>query len=68
MEEYPNFKEGIGGWTSSCEVSSLLDIKLVMWLTASYALALAGGGEAYCGHTRTPHTILTIGLAKKCFI
>ena len=55
VEEYPNFKEGVGGWTSSCEVSSLLDIKLVMWLTASYALALAGGGGRHTVGTLELH-------------
>ena len=41
MERYPNLKEEAGGLIPSCEISSLLDIKLVRWSTASYALALA---------------------------
>ena len=34
-------KEGIGGSIPSCEISSLLDRKLVRWSTTSCALALA---------------------------
>jgi hypothetical protein len=41
MERYPNIKEEVGGSISRCEISSLLDGKLVRWPTASYALALA---------------------------
>ena len=41
VEIYPNLKEEVGGSILSCEISSLLDIKLAMWSTAFCALALA---------------------------
>ena len=41
VEGYPNLKEEVGGSNPGCEISSLLDGKLVRWWTASCALALA---------------------------
>jgi hypothetical protein len=40
MERYPNLKEKIDSSILGCEISSLLDQKLVKWSTASCALAL----------------------------
>jgi len=41
VEGYPNLKEEVGGSNCGCEISSLLDGKLAMWLIASCVLALA---------------------------
>jgi hypothetical protein len=41
VKRYPNLKEEVGGPIPSCEISSLLDGKLVRWSTTSCALALA---------------------------
>ena len=41
MERYPNLKEEVGGSIPDCVISSLLDIKLVRWSTASCAMVLA---------------------------
>ena len=41
VERYPNLKEEVGGAIPDCEISSLLDRKLVRWSIASCALALA---------------------------
>ena len=41
VEGYPNLKEEVGGLNPDYEISSLLDIKLARWWTASCALALA---------------------------
>jgi hypothetical protein len=41
VERYSNLKEEVGGSIPRCEISSLLDGKLVRWLTVSCALALA---------------------------
>ena len=41
MERYPNLKEEVGGLIPNCEISSLFDIKLARWSTASCALVLA---------------------------
>ena len=35
MERYPNLKEEVGSSILGCEISSLLDIKLACWSTAS---------------------------------
>jgi hypothetical protein len=40
VERYPHLKEEVGGSIPGCEISSLLDIKLVRWSTASCAMAL----------------------------
>ena len=40
MERYPNLKEEVGSLNPSCEVSSLLDGKLVRLSIASCALVL----------------------------
>ena len=37
VEGYPNLKEEVGGSNPSCEISFLLDGKLVRWSTASCA-------------------------------
>ena len=37
VEGYPNLKEEVGGSNPGCEISSLLDGKLVRWSTSSYA-------------------------------
>jgi hypothetical protein len=37
VERYPNLKEEVGGSNPGCEISSLPDIKLVRWSTASCA-------------------------------
>jgi hypothetical protein len=41
VERYPNLKEEVSGLNPSCELSSLLDGKLVRLSVASCALALA---------------------------
>ncbi len=41
VERYPNLKEKVGGSIPNYEMSSLLDVKLASWSTASSALALA---------------------------
>ena len=41
VEMYPNLKEEVGGSIPGCEISSLLDIRLARWSTASCALTLA---------------------------
>ena len=41
MARYPNLKEEFDGSIPGCEISSLLDIKLVRWSTASCALTMA---------------------------
>jgi hypothetical protein len=41
MERYPNLKKKVGGSNPSCEISSVPNGKLAMWLTTSCALALA---------------------------
>ena len=41
VERYPNLKAEVGGSNLGCEISSLLDGKLVRWSTVSCALALA---------------------------
>ena len=41
VERYPNLKEELGGSILGCEISSLLDRRIVMWSTTSRALALA---------------------------
>jgi hypothetical protein len=41
MERHSNLKEKDGGSLPSCEISSLLDINLARWSTASCTLALA---------------------------
>ena len=41
VERYSNLKEEIGGSNPGCEISSLLNGKLVLWSTVSCALALA---------------------------
>jgi hypothetical protein len=41
VEKYPNLKEEVGSSIPDYEISSLLDIKLVRWSTASCALTLA---------------------------
>jgi hypothetical protein len=40
VERYPNLKEEVGDSIPACEISSLLDKKLVRWSTAFCALAL----------------------------
>ena len=37
VEGYPNLKEEVGGSNPGCEISSLLDKKLVRWSIASCA-------------------------------
>ena len=39
VERYPNLKEEVGGSIPGCEISSLLDKKLVRWSIVSCALA-----------------------------
>ena len=41
VERYPSLKEEVGSSNPDCEISSLLDEKLVRWSTASCALTLA---------------------------
>ena len=41
VERYPDLKEEVGSSIPSCKISSLLDIELARWSTASCALALA---------------------------
>jgi hypothetical protein len=41
VERYPVVKEEVGGSIPICEISSLLDMKLVKWLIASCVLASA---------------------------
>jgi hypothetical protein len=41
VERNPNLKEEVGGSIPDCEISSLLDIKLIRWSIASCALTLA---------------------------
>ena len=41
VERCPYIKEEVGGSVPDCEISTLLDKKLVRWSTASRALALA---------------------------
>ena len=41
VERYLNLKEEVGGLIPGCEISFLLDGKLVRWSTASCALVLA---------------------------
>ena len=41
VERYPNLKDEVGGSTPGCGISSLPDIKLARWSTASCVLALA---------------------------
>ena len=40
MERYPNLKKEVGDSIPGCEISSIVDIKLAKWSTASCALAL----------------------------
>ena len=41
VERYPNLKEEVGGSIPGCEISFLLDKKLVRWSIASCAMTLA---------------------------
>ena len=41
VDRYPNLKDEVAGLIPGYEISFLLDKKLVMWSTASCALALA---------------------------
>ena len=40
MERYPRLKKEVGGLIPDCDISSLLDRKVVKWSTTSYALVL----------------------------
>jgi hypothetical protein len=45
VERYPNLKKEVGNSNLGCEISSLLDGKLAMWSTASYALVVGLSNE-----------------------